>query len=393
MDLNKALYVLSVFSDTINGKDTFHQRRVAFIAYKIAENLDFKRYGLNLVLQSGLIHDIGLLSEASKLETYRQIIEEDFKQLNKHAVIGSKLARFFNLHLDVSNAVGLHHTPQDKNTSALGSLLFLADNIEAVYRSISNPFAFDEIYNFIAQKEHLFNKEMFKVFRELAQTESFWYALNKQNIDRELVKIIDEHKAEADDEFLKRLAYFVAYVSDHITPFFENYSVFIKNIAVAIGYKMSLNKEDLELSALFSHSGYIFIPTNLLNSSEKLNESDFNIIKAHPYYTKLLLDALEISDNIKYPAVYHHEKKSKDGYPFKVTVVDEYTEVLRISTFLAALLQDRPYRVSYEYEEAKNILNSEEFDKKILDIALELELENVVKTRDEYYDGIGRLFL
>jgi len=239
----------------------------------------------------------------------------------------------------------------------------------------------------------VFNKEMLKVFRELAQTESFWYALNKRNIDRELVKIVDGHKEEADSEFLKRLAYFMAYVSDHITPFFENYSVFIKNIAVAIGYKMSLNKDDLELSALFSHSGYIFIPTNLLNSSDRLDESDFNIIKAHPYYTKLLLDTLGVGDNIKYPAVYHHEKKSKDGYPFKVTVVDEYTEVLRISTFLAALLQDRPYRVSYEYEEAKNILNSEEFDKRILDIALELELENVVKTQDEYYEGIGRLFL
>ncbi len=393
MDLNKALYVLSLFSDTTNGNDTFHQRRVAYIAYKIAEGLDFDEYGLNLILQSGLIHDIGLLSETSKLETYKQIIDENFEALNKHAVAGSKIARFFNLHLDVSNAINLHHTPQEKNTSVFGNILFLADNIESVYRSISNPFAFDEIYNFIAQKEHLFNKDMFKVFRNLAQTESFWYALNKKNIDIELSRLVRRHKTQATGDFLKRIAYFMAYSSDHITPFFENYSIYIKNIAMAIGYKMSLDVDSLVLSSLFAHAGYIFIPTLLLNSPDSLNETDFNIIKAHPYYAKALLDELGVDDNIKYPAIYHHEKINKEGYPFKVTIFDDYTEILRISTFLAALLQDRPYRISYEYDEAKNMLNAQEFDKRILDIALSLELENVVKTKDEYYDGIGRLLV
>ncbi len=393
MNQNKILYALSLFSDTTSGKDTLHQRRVALVAYKIAENLEFDEYGLNLVLQSGLIHDLGLLSAASKTETFKQIVDENFSELNKHAIVGSRLARFLNLHLDVSNAINFHHTPNEKNTNVLGNILFLADNIEAVYRSISNPFAFDEIYNFIAQKERLFDKKMFLVFRELAQTESFWYALNEKNVDREMSHIIDKHQIETDMEFIKRTAYFMAYVSDHITPFFENYSVYAKNIAMAIGYKMSLNIDDLILAALFSHAGYAFIPTNLLNSPENLSETDFNIIKAHPYYTKLLLDIMELEDNIKQPAIYHHEKKNKEGYPFKIALSGEYVEVIGISTLLAALLQDRPYRVAYEYEDAKNVLYEGSFSKNLLDVALNLDLEKIVKSKDEYYEGIGRLFV
>ncbi len=393
MELNKALYVLSKFSDTANAKDTLHQRRVTLIAYKIAEKLGFDEQGLNLVLQAGLIHDIGLLSETSKIETYRQIIDENFQQLTEHAVKSSKLARFFNLHLDVSNAIGLHHTPKDKNSSVIGNILFLADNIEASYRTLSNPFAFDELYNFIAQKKALFDDAMFKIFRDLAQTESFWYSLSENNMETEIMSIINRYKIEADNEFLKRIAYFMAYSSDHISPFFENYSIYIKNIAIAIGYKLSLNMENIALSALFSHSGYAFIPTNILNSPENLNETDFNIIKSHPYYTKHILDALDVGSEIKYPAIYHHENKSGDGYPFKTNISNTYIEVLRISTLLAALLQDRPYRIAYEYEEAKNMLNSINFEDNILSIALNLELENVVNTKDEYYEGIRRLFI
>lgn len=393
MDINRAIYTLSLFSDMENGSDTFHKRRVTLIAYRIAEYLKISKFGLNLILQAGLMHDIGLISGSSKIETFRQIIDENFKQLSRHAVISSRIARYFNLHLDVSNAIGLHHTPADTNHAVLGNILFLADNVEVSFRSLTNPFAFDELYDFVAQKERLFNKDMLNAFKVLSQKESFWYEMHEENLDRELIKIVNKHRMPVNSDFVKRLAYFTAYYSDHMSLFYENYSVFVKNIAVSIGYKLSLSAEDLMLSSLFAHVGNAFLPTDLIDSPKQLNETEFNIIKSHPYYTDVFLDMLEIGDKIKCPAVCHHENLSGSGYPFKVSKFDKNTEVVRLSTVLAALLQDRPFRAAYNLDEAKDILKEFDFDNDVLDAALNLDLGKIIEVKDEYYEGIGRLFI
>ncbi len=393
MNINKAIYTLSLFSDMENGDDTFHKRRVTLIAYRIAEYLRIDNFGLNLILQAGLLHDIGLISGSSKIETFRQIINENFEQLTRHAVISSRIARYFNLHLDVSNAIALHHTPADTNHAVLGNILFLADNIEVSFRSLTNPFAFNELYDFVAQKERLFNKDMLNAFRVISQKESFWYELHEENLDRELLKIVDKHDLPANGDFIKRLAYFVAYSSDYRSLFYENYSIIVKNIAVSIGYKLSLSTEKLILSSLFAHAGNAFLPVDLINSPKQLSETEFNIIKAHPYYTDVFLDMLEMEDKIKYPAIFHHENHSNSGYPFKISEFDKNTEVIRLSTVLAALLQDRPYRVAYSFDEAKDILKEFDFDKDVLDAALNLDLEKMLEIKDEYYEGIRRLFI
>ncbi len=394
MDVNKTLYTISRFSDISSGNDTYHQRRVTLIAYKIAEGLKFDDFGLNLTLQAGLIHDTGLLSEASRIETFRQIIDENFKQLTKHATVSSRIARYFNLHLDVSNAIGLHHTPSEINPAILGNVLFLADNIEVAYRSISNPFAFNEIYDFIAQKDKLFDENALRVFKELSKKEEFWYSLKDDNLDRELLSIVSKHKQKPDRaDFVKRIAYFVAFLSDSISMFFDNYSILLKNISVALGYKLSLDIEKLTLASLFAHFGNVFIPLDLLNSPSKLDDTEFNIIKSHPYYTKMFLGLLGVDNDIINMSVYHHENMDKTGYPFKIEADDRYVQVVKLSSVLAALLQDRPYRVAYSYDEAKDIIKEFGFDKSILNIALELDLKKIYETKDEYYEGIRRLFI
>ena len=394
MNINKALYVLSMFSDISSGSDTYHQRRAAFIAYRLAQELGFNENGLNLALQAAFIHDMGILSDASKIETFRQILDENFEELTKHAVVSSRLARYFNLHLDVSNAISLHHTPNEINPAVLGNILFLADNIEVAYRSLSNPFAFSELYDFVAQKSEIFDKDALAAFKRLSECEEFWYSLNSDNLDRELLKIVGKHEYSIEQsDFIKRFAYFTAYATDNISMFFDGYSVLMKNIAVALGYKLSLDVSMLSLASLFAHMGNVLIPEDLINSPAKLEDDEINIIKSHTYYTTMFLDMLEVDDKVKNMAVHHHEYGQKDRYPFCIKSVDRYEEVMSVSSVLAALLQDRPYRVAYSNDEAKDILKDMEFDKDILNTALDLDLDKIKKAEDEYYEGIRRLFV
>ncbi len=394
MNLNRILYALSFFSDRSNGYDTFHQRRVALIAYNIAKQMGFDEYGLNLILEAALIHDAALLSEATKTETFRQIINENFEQLNRHAAIGKRAARFFSLHLDVSNAVNLHHTPSNINPAMLGNILFLSDNIEVSYRSLSNPFAFDELYDFLSQKKELFHDEAFKAYKELSQKESFWYQLHEKNLDSELSAVVNKlYEPVKKEDFIKRIAYFMAYSTDNLSPFFENYSVLSKNIAISIGYKLSLDMERIVLSTLLSHLGNVFLPTELLNNPGSLSSVDFNIIKSHPYYSKKIIDIMGLEDEIKFPAIYHHEVGTDSAYPFIVGDVDEYAQVVGISTACAALLQDRPYRIAYDADEAKDIIKNMNFEKRVVDITLNLDFEKIKNIKDNYYEGVRRLFV
>ncbi len=394
MNINKALYVLSMFSDISSGSDTYHQRRVTYIAYRLAEELGFNKQGLSFILQSGFIHDVGVLSDASRIETFRQIINENFEQLTKHAVVSSKIARYFNLHLDVSNAIGLHHTPNEINPAVLGNILFLADNIEVSYRSLSNPFAFLELYDFVAQKSKLFDKDALAAFKRLSACEEFWYSLKSDNLDRELLKIVEEHIYETEqNDFIKRFAYFTAYAVDNLSMFFDGYSVLTKNIAAALGYKLSLNISSLILASLFAHIGNVFIPEDLINSPTKLEDDEFNIIKSHTYYTKMFLDMLEVKRSIKNAAIYHHKHGQKSSYPFCSTELSKCDKIIAVSSTFAALLQDRPYRAAYSNDEARDILKTMEFDKDILNITLDLDLDKIKKQKDEYYEGIRRLFV
>ncbi len=398
MKINNSLYILSIISDTVNGNDTMHQRRVAVIACNIAEKMGFDKRVVEMVFQAALIHDIGLLDETAKIETFRQIIDDNFKQLTNHALKSAKIARFFNLHPDISSAIELHHTKAEINPSILGSIIFLADNIEVSYRSLSNHFAFNELYDFVAQKSEFFDKNALESFRSLSKCESFWYSIDDKNLDKSLLKILNifEDK-DADVRLEKAISYFLAYLSDSVTIFNGGYSLLMKNISLALAYKLKADTNLVISASLISHIGNIFIPKEIFDKFNEFDDIDYNIVKSHPYYTKFLCERLGFDKNIVDCAALHHENLLKEGYPFKVNNFSKEAKILQVSSVLAACLQDRPYRVALSKDEINTVLNKMAkdglLDSKVVKEALILDYDKIIKSKDEYYEAVRKILL
>ena len=393
MDTKRILFELSKLSDSIEGNDTFHQRRVAVIAFELARELKFDSFGLDLVLKSALIHDIALLNDTSRVETFRQIVYEEFGKLNKHAVISGRIARFFNLHLDITTAINLHHTPHNSNSSIIGSILFLADNIEVAHRSLTNPFAFDELFEFLNQKSNLFDNTLLDAFKKCSQRECFWFYLLDENVDdriEEILKMLSEE--EADDKFKNALSYFLAYASDNIAPFFDEYSILTKNIATSLGYKLNLDVNKLKYAALLSHIGNLVIPFDVFKK-ESIDEVEYNIIKSHTLNAKRVLERMGF-DDIAGIVFSHHENVQNSGYPCKKMPSLE-SEVLGLSSFVAAMMQDRPYRAALNNKEILNKIDkmSDKYHNNVVKALKEIDFDKVKKTKDEYYDAVSKLFL
>ncbi|WP_022670640.1 HD-GYP domain-containing protein [Hippea alviniae] len=393
MDIKRVLFELSRLSDFIEGNDTFHQRRVAVIAFELARELKFDNFGLDLVLKSALIHDIALLNDTSKVETFRQIVYEEFGKLNKHATVSGRIARFFNLHLDITTAINLHHTPHGSNSSLIGSILFLADNIEVAHRSLTNPFAFDELFDFLKQKGDLFDDTLLDAFKRCSEKECFWFYLLDENVDdriEEILKMLPEE--EVDDKFKDALFYFLAYASDRIAPFFEGYSILTKNIATSLGYKLNLDVNRLKYAALSSHIGNLTVPFDVFKK-ESIDEVEYNIIKSHTLNAKRVLEKMGF-DDLAQVVFAHHENIKNSGYPCKRLPSLE-SEVLGLSSFVAAMMQDRPYRAALSNKEIVNEIDkmSEKYHESVIKALKEIDFDKVRKTKDEYYDAVSKLFL
>ena len=131
--------------------------------------------------------------------------------------------------------------------------------------------------------------------------------------------------------------------------------------------------------------GKIGIPVHILESTERLNESDMEIMRTHVVISEKILDG-NVDEDIKNLAVNHHEKLNGTGYPKKLTARDiaPYDRVVAIADIFSALCGARSYKNAYSKEKITGILSemSEILDPEIVSLA--------IKHYDEIYEAVEK---
>jgi HD-GYP domain-containing protein (c-di-GMP phosphodiesterase class II) len=92
--------------------------------------------------------------------------------------------------------------------------------------------------------------------------------------------------------------------------------------SVALGKKLGFSKVqlcDLGMAALLHDVGKARVPTEVLNKTGKLDEQEWKLIKAHPWYGALTLFGMRGYEEIPYRSILvaheHHMKTDLTGYP------------------------------------------------------------------------------
>jgi HD-GYP domain-containing protein (c-di-GMP phosphodiesterase class II) len=141
--------------------------------------------------------------------------------------------------------------------------------------------------------------------------------------------------------------------------------------------------------------GKIAIDSDVLEKPARLDEDEFNKMRAHTFYTYYSLEPLEQLRTINTWASFHHEKLDGSGYPFHIAgdSLPVGSRIMAVADVFTAITEDRPYRKGMEFDNAKKVLNNmvadNALDGRIVKLLLENyhELDEIRKTAQDEAAG------
>lgn len=202
-----------------------------------------------------------------------------------------------------------------------------------------------------------------KLFSLVIETEKFWLDLKPENL-RQVLDIIEPGKNIYIGIFeIKSIAESFSMLIDSKSNYTFEHSKGVANItrkfATYLGYDQ-LTIDKLEIAANLHDIGKLVVPSDILEKPAQLSKAEFEIIKSHPYYTKLILNQIEGIEGIAGWAGNHHEKLNGKGYPEKldynsITIEDQ---IIALADIYQALTENRPYRSGMSPQKAIDIMRN-----------------------------------
>lgn len=346
-----------------------HSQRTTYIALEIANQINLDQKCKDRIYVSALLHDIGAANFLyDKSHSANLFIKE-------HCKIGAKITEHFPIFKDLSTIILYHHEnfngsgPMKLSENEIpieSQVIRISDLIEILYNeNLSNFQQKDNIIKWVKNNcNKIFSETIVSAFLKSAMHDIFW--LNLQNISFASF-ILDKMHPNLNmfmgiDEF-EDISVIFANIIDNKSKFTATHSKGIANLAYRvskhIGYPVEKCRE-MKIAGLLHDIGKLAIPLYILDKNDSLTDEEFNIIKSHAYYTKIILDRIEDIPNISEWASNHHEKLNGKGYPrgLKSDDLSEESRIMAVCDIYQALTEDRPYRKGLSSVKAFSIMDN-----------------------------------
>jgi HD-GYP domain-containing protein (c-di-GMP phosphodiesterase class II) len=164
-------------------------------------------------------------------------------------------------------------------------------------------------------------------------------------------------------ETLRSFAKLTAQIIDFRSRFTATHSSGVaavaKEIADISGYPEKICNM-VEIAGFLHDVGKLAVSNHILEKNGELNNSEYNSIKKHTYYTYVLLSRIKGLEQIASWAAYHHEREDGNGYPFHVkgSKFPHLARIMAVADVVTALTEDRPYRMGLNRENSTKILHN-----------------------------------
>lgn len=361
---------LSDACDLVSPALVNHHKKVAYISSCIGEKLGLSDTHLRDLVLAGIVHDIGALSLAERIDTLSFETSND----TGHAQVGYMLLNLFEPLGTIADIVRYHHLywnqssgDSDKQSVAAlqSDILQLADRIAILMsnkgsilgqsRSITDRIT--------AERGTMFNPAAVDAFVKLAECEYFWLDTVSPTIYRKLRRRLRFSSLILSIDELFGLATLFSQIIDFRSRFTYAHSAGVAVTTAELAKLSGFSKREchyMHIAGLLHDLGKLAIPKEILEKEGKLDTEEFDIIRAHAYHTFRLLDTLDDFEQINEWAAFHHEKISGKGYPFHHTGDDLSlgSRIMAVADIFTALTEDRPYRSGLETNDALSLLRS-----------------------------------
>lgn len=152
----------------------------------------------------------------------------------------------------------------------------------------------------------------------------------------------------------------LATVVDAKDGYTARHSINVAKYAKAIANELNLGDEivkEVETAALVHDIGKIGIHDSMLKKEGPLTDNEWDDMRKHPEYGKLILEKAGETFTKYIPYVYHHhERYDGKGYPTGMKEPSLLISIISVADALDAMISDRSYRKGMPLEIAKNEL-------------------------------------
>jgi len=408
----EVLVAVSTILDLAHPELSNHHKVCAYISLKIADEMKLEEELRRNLFFSALVHDIGILSLRESIDVHQiEAIDP-----HRHAYLAYRLlegnAFFKKVAPQAGNIVLYHHAPwrementslrtaflnsivktTDEKISIASYILSLADKVSFLVKP--NKFILHqagEVRQRIGElRGRLLPKEVVDAFLSVSSKESFWLELTSPYLDSLLFEQSAFPPISLDWEEEISIAHLICDITDFKSLFTAVHSFSVGELAEKLASFCGFSKEELELMKIagYMHDlGKIAVPLEVLEKNGNLTPDEFEVVKAHPFYTYMVLSRVKGWEKIRDWASFHHEHLDGTGYPFhlKEEDLDLGSRIMAVTDVYSALREYRPYRGVMGKGDVIGILK-----KLVEDRALDGELVSLV---EEKYDDLDAVFL
>jgi len=189
-----------------------------------------------------------------------------------------------------------------------------------------------------------------------------------------------EEEAEKYKKALNGIIDIVSRVIEIREPYIKGHHRRVSMLAMAIAEEMGLPKDIIDIifiAGMIHDIGKVVIPAEILTKPEKLNNSEYELIKTHPEAGYHMIKGSDLPEPVAQIVLQHHERLDGSGYPKGLKAVDILlgSRILALCDTVEAMNSKRPYREAIKTEQVIKEIKKVKgtlFDSTIVDICIDL---------------------
>jgi HD-GYP domain-containing protein (c-di-GMP phosphodiesterase class II) len=384
-----------------------HHKMVAYLSFKIAEEMELPQEEKISLLTASLIHDAGLLSKEERgkppltdprapgihrhgLFAYLLLkdgIHNFLSQIevDPHLLVLSEELRRQGFTSQMASIILYHHISwEDAKKPAENYILrsimkFTAEEVpfssfilhlsDMVYFLIDhNRFILHQSEEIKSKVKELAGKiiptEVVEAFLKVSARENIWLELMSPRLGLILRNSFPLPVDVFETRDVLLLSQLWCDFLDFKSFFTANHSRGVSETAEVLGKSFDFSEEELfmiKIAGYLHDLGKLAIPIEILEKQDKLNEHEFQLMKAHAFYTYEVLSDIKGFETIRDWAALHHERLDGSGYPFHLKDKDIPlgARIMAVADVFSALREKRPYRKVLEKNAIAEILQKQ----------------------------------
>ena len=368
------LSALAKAMNLINPDMENHHQETAYLAYQIGMEMGLHTEDLHLIASAALLHDVGTIvmpqrENLAAIESHRREI----------ARIGAEMIRDLEPFEMIANIIELCQNGWRENVefsktracsrAVHGNIEQCIDVAECIHLADVISALWDEEGEILNQVPMIreaveagrgteFSDKAVDAFQRVSQREFVWmdFVLNPTFL---MFFTGDMHDLSLEETV--ELTQLMSRIIDFRSSFTAMHSAGVAASAKELARLAGMNEENcmkMEIAGNLHDVGKLRVPNEILEKPGKLTEEEFNKVKEHPYYTRLILMDIEGFEEIADWAGFHHEKLNGRGYPFHFDsgFLSLGSRIMTVADIFSAITEERPYRKPMSREQAMKVM-------------------------------------